>query len=106
MIFNELIRFLGLQLHSLSEIEFKDLFMRIKDYRDTILKHWIWITIGVEEIWRNIRCFVISEVVFVLNFGKSEYLNLILEISWLYSMNAIISIRLFIIFVEDKVVKE
>ena len=39
VMFNELIRFLGLQLHSLSKIEFKDLSMRIADHQNTILKH-------------------------------------------------------------------
>ena len=39
VMFNELIRFLDLQLHSFSEIEFKGLFMRIINHRDTILKH-------------------------------------------------------------------
>ena len=41
MIFNELMRFLNLKFHSLSKIEFKDLFIYIMNYRDTILKYWI-----------------------------------------------------------------
>ena len=49
---------------------------------------------------------MISKVVSVSDFEKFEYLNLILEISWLYFINVVISIRLFIIFVEDKVINK
>ena len=39
VIFVELIRVLDLILHSLEKIDFKDLFMRTVDHRETVLYH-------------------------------------------------------------------
>ena len=39
VIFAELVRVLSLVLHSLEEIDFKDLSIRIEDYREIVLHH-------------------------------------------------------------------
>lgn len=101
-----LVRSLGLELHLLSEIGFKGLSMRTADHRDTPLQHWVWLHIGVEGIWRYIRCFVAPEVVSVTESGRSEHLSLILGIPWLYAVDAQISIRRSSIMVGDKSVGE
>ncbi len=101
-----MVRFLGLTTHSLSEIGFKGLSMRTADHRDTILEYWVWLHIGVEGVWRDIRCFVAPEVVSVTESGRSEYLSLILGIPWLYSVDASISIRLSTIFIGDRSIGE
>ena len=101
-----MVRFLGLELHLLSDIGFKGLSMRTADYRDTVLMYWVWLDIGVEGIWRKIRCFVAPEVVSVNEAGRAEYLSLILGIPWLYSVDASISIRLSTIFVGDRTIGE
>ena len=82
-----LVLFLNLILHLLSDIGFKGLSMRTADHRDTVLQHWIWLQIGVEGIYRLIRCFVAPEVVSVTENGRSEHLSLILGIPWLYSVH-------------------
>lgn len=101
-----MVRSLGLATHSLAEIGFKGLSMRTADQRDTVLEYWIWLNIGVEGIWRDIRCFVAPEVVSVTESGRSEYLSLILGIPWLYSVDASISIRLSTIFIGDRSIGE
>lgn len=101
-----LVRMLGLPKYLLSDIGFKGLSMRTADHRDTVLQHWVWLHIGVEGIWRNIRCFVAPEVVAVTESGRAEYLSLILGIPWLYSVDASISIRQSTIFIGDRTIGE
>ena len=101
-----MVRFLGLPTFLLADIGFKGLSMRTADHRDTILKYWVWLNIGVEGVWRNIRCFVAPEVVSVTESGRSEYLSLILGIPWLFSVDASISIRMSTIFIGDRSIGE
>lgn len=101
-----LVRVLGLPTCKLSDIGFRGLSMRTADHRDTVLEFWVWVHIGVEGIWRNIRCFVAPEVVSVTESGRSEYLSLILGIPWLYSVDASISIRQSTIFIGDRTIGE
>ena len=99
-------RHLSLVLHPLAEIGFQGLSMRTADSRDIVLEYWVWLVVGVEGIWRTIRCFVAPQVVSVTNEGRSQYLGLILGIPWLYSVNATISIRLSTIYIGDPSVGE
>ena len=101
-----MVRWLGLDLRPLAELGFKGLSMRTADHRDTVLEYWVWLLIAVEGVWRNIRCFVAPEVVSVTESGKSEHLSLILGIPWLYSVDALISIRQSTIFIGDASIGE
>jgi hypothetical protein len=62
IIFINLTRRLELQLRDLAEIRFRELFMKIAEYHDITLYHWVWIHVFVAEILRNIRCFVVSKI--------------------------------------------
>ena len=91
-------------MHSLLKIEFQDLTMCITDHKEMLLKHWIWLNVDVKDVWRSIQCFVTSELVTLSR--KSNYLSLILDISWLWSVNAIIIIRNFKILIENSLQEE
>ena len=82
---------LGLPFHSLSDVGFAGLTMKTADHRETLLHHWVYLEIGVEGIWRQIRCFVAPELASPVS--GAEHLSLLLGIPWLYSVNAIIGIR-------------
>ncbi len=86
-----LVRQIGLDMHSLSEIGFRGLTMRTADHRETLLEHWVWLNVGVEGVWRSIRCFVAPELVTLS--GEIGYLGLIIGIPWLWSVNVIIAMR-------------
>lgn len=62
--------------------------------------------LSVEGIVRDIRCFVAPELPHTTATGETEYLNLILGIPWLYSVDATMSIRLSTIFIGDKTIDE
>lgn len=49
---------LGLQLQSLDLVGFRGLTMRTADHKYTQLHHWVLLNVGVQGIWRKIRCFV------------------------------------------------
>lgn len=82
---------LRIQKRQLSNIEFHDLIMRIVDFRDTSLKYWIEFSITVFGIFRIIRCFV-SLGIFILGSSRFEHYNLLLSLSWLFSVNVIIHV--------------
>ncbi|SLM37975.1 Ribonuclease H-like domain [Lasallia pustulata] len=84
-------RQLGLTFHSLSDVGFAGLTMKTADHRETQLHHWVYLELGVEAIWRQIRCFVAPELQFPVQ--GLDHLSLLLGIPWLYSVNAIIGIR-------------
>lgn len=92
VILTELIKYLSLQSHSLNEIKFAELSMCTANHHETVLHDWIWLDIDVKEVWRKIWCFITSKLI-TKNNDKQEYLNLILEISWLWIMNVIIVIQ-------------
>jgi hypothetical protein len=50
VISTELIKYLGLQSHSLGEIEFAGLSMRTADHCETVLHDWTWLDIGVKGV--------------------------------------------------------
>lgn len=83
-------RQLGLLFQSLSDVGFAGLTIKTADHRETLLHHWVYLELGVEDIWRQIRCFVGPEL--QSPSPGSDQLSLLLRIPWLYSVNAIIGI--------------
>lgn len=96
-----LVNQVGLARQPLAEVGFAGLSMRTADHRDTLLHHWVKLTVGVQGIWRDIRCFVTPKVTNTSSSGETEYLSLILGIPWLYSVDALISVRQSKIMVGD-----
>ncbi|SLM39631.1 Zinc finger, CCHC-type [Lasallia pustulata] len=82
---------LGLHLYPLSDVGFAGLTMKTADHRETLLYHWVYLDLGVEDIWRQIHCFVAPELPFPV--PGVEHLSLLLGIPWLYSVNATTGIR-------------
>ena len=106
MISTGLIRFLGLTLLALVDIKFKDLFMRIADHREIVFQYYVMLRLLVKGIVRDIKCFIALELSYTTTSEQIEYLSLILGLSWLYSINARISIRQFTIIIEDAIIDE
>lgn len=98
VLFIKLIKKLSLKLKFLFEINFQNLSMQTTNHREIVLHHWVWLFVDVIEIWRKIRCFVTS--------NTNNYKKLLFDIFWLYNVNVIISIRLFIIQIENFIVKK
>jgi sulfite reductase beta subunit-like hemoprotein len=90
-----------LQLRDLVEMNFRELFMKTADNHDIIFYHWVWIRMFVADILRDIRCFVVSKITQIIAVEQIEHLSLILRLSWLYFVNAFISIRKFKIIIDD-----
>ena len=99
VIFTAIIKQLNLSFHSLSNMRFTDLIMKTADHRETLLHHWVYLKIRVKKIWRQIQCFMISELTFSVS--ETEQLSLLLRILWLYSVNVIIRIWGFKIEIEN-----
>lgn len=76
---------------SVSSIGFQELTMHTADHRDTPLKEWTELWIGVARIWRHIRCFV-SLCTSLPGSSQSGHFDLLLGLPWLYDANAHISI--------------
>ena len=75
--------------------------MRIADHRKIIFHYWVWLHILVVKIKRNIRCFIASEIFSTTNIDSKKYLSLILNLSWLYFVDAVISIKQFKIIIKN-----
>ncbi len=101
VVFMNLTRRLELQLRDLVEMNFRELFMKTADNHDIIFYHWVWIRMFVADILRDIRCFVVSKITQIIAVEQIEHLSLILRLSWLYFVNAFISIRKFKIIIDD-----
>ena len=97
---------LKLKLKLIDKIEFKELSMKTTDHNHIILYHWIWIRILIEDIIRNIKSFVASNIVKINVLEKIEHLSLILELFWFYAVNAFIFIKLSQIFIKDTFIEE
>lgn len=102
----DLVQRLRLTLHRVEEVGFKGLSMRTADQKDTLLHHWVWLSIIVEGVQRDIRCFVSPRVISKNESGQIEQLSLILGLPWLYSVDARISIRQSEIMIGDKDIGE
>lgn len=66
--------------------------MQKADQWDTPLHEWVEFWIGVQGIWRHIRCFV-SPSTTLPGSARSGHFSLVLGLPWLFSVNAHISIR-------------
>ncbi len=82
-----MVKKIKLQLRPLSEVGFKGLTMQTADHRETLLESYVGFDLCVEGIWRTIRCFVSPAQ------GLPEEPRLLLGLPWLYSVNAVISVR-------------
>ena len=102
----DMIHHLKLKLHSLKEIEFKNLSMRTANHWKTMLHYWIWFEISIKNITRNIRYFVVSEISHTTTIDVMKFLNLIFDFFWLYSINVLIDIREFKILIENNIIDE
>ena len=89
---------LELQIKDLAEIGFEGLTMNTADYKETQLKHWVWLNVGCENIWRQISCFVAPQIYIS---GSGEHFSLLLGIPWLWMVNAFIAIRYSTIYIGD-----
>jgi hypothetical protein len=85
---------LRLSKNKLTNIEFHELFMRTTDHRDIYLKFWTKCSVAVEDIMRMMRCFI-SLTIFVAESSIFKYHSLLLRLSWLFSVNAVLTIREF-----------
>jgi hypothetical protein len=94
-----------LSRNKLTDIDFDELIMRIADHRFTSLKFWTEFSMIVEELIRIIKCFESSNVS-ISESDVSEHYNLLLRLSWLFSVNAVISVRDSKITIEDSALKE
>ena len=94
------LRQLKLPLNKLFEIGFEKLIMRTTDHKNTPLKYWTEFIIIIEKLNRLIREFVFSRVS-IAEFFTSGHYSLLLRLPWLYAVNAILSIKRFIITIED-----
>ena len=83
-----MVRKLKLTPRPLSDIGFKGLTMQTADHHESLLESYVGFDLCVEGIWRAIRCFVSPTVR-----GVTEEPRLLLGLPWLYSVNAIISVR-------------
>ena len=83
-----MVRKLKLTPRPLSDIGFKGLTMQTADHHESLLESYVGFDLCVEGIWRAIRCFVSPTVR-----GITEEPRLLLGLPWLYSVNAIISVR-------------
>jgi len=82
----KLVQRLGLEINPLEAVGFKGLCMTTADHKDTPLTGWTIVNVGVEDIWRTIRCFVGPD-------SHNPQVELLLGLPWLYSVDAHISIR-------------
>ena len=99
-----MVRQLGLEVKSLAEIGFHGMSMTTADHKEHMLLHWVLVEVGVQGIWRKIRCFIGPDLSLVP--GHSEHLSLLLGIPWLFAVNAVISIRQSKILLGDPEVGE
>jgi hypothetical protein len=99
----KLVRQHNFQLRSLAEVGFAGMSIRTTDHKDTLLHYWIFLKIGIKDIWRTIRLFVRPEST---NTSGTDNLSLILGLPWLYAINATFSIRGSSILVSDSAISK
>lgn len=97
---------LNLELLSLDLVGFRGLTVRTADHKDTPLQFWVWLEVGVQQLWGKVRCFVSPSLVNPLSSIGTEPLSLLLGIPWLYSVNAEISVRNSTIKIDDPSLEE
>ncbi len=94
---------LNIKLYSLAEIRFSGMSIKYADNRKTLLHHWVYLDVRIEDIQKRIRLVIISNIPEV---SHSERLNLLLGIPWLFAVNVVISIRNSKIKVGDPTINE
>lgn len=82
---------LGLALGELAEIGFKGMAMRVANGNITPLKGYAIVKVGVAGVWRTINCFVLPHE--AENILPGSDIRMLLELPWLYSVDAVIGIR-------------
>ena len=105
VIFASLQQHLKLLRNELASIDFRELIMHTADHRKTSLIYWIEFLFEIEDIVRIVRCFISSDL-HLSDSALFEHFSLLLELSFLYSVNAYISIREFRIIIEDSTLDE
>ena len=78
VISSAMVRQLGLKMKSLSKIGFHGMSMTTADHKEHMLLHWVLLDVGVQGIWRKIRCFIGPDLSMIS--GHSEHLSLLLGI--------------------------
>lgn len=91
---------LKIQKRKLSKIGFHELIMRTTDFRNTLLKYWVELSISISRIFKIIKCFVSSDVSISESFRSGHY-SLLLKLLWLFNVNAVIYIREFKIIIRN-----
>lgn len=102
---NSLRNQLKLFKNKLTNIKFHELFMKTTNDRDIYLKFWTKCSIAVKEIMRMIKCFIFFTISIVES-SISNHHNLLLRLSWLFNVNAVLTIREFKITIEDSAIKK
>jgi hypothetical protein len=91
--------------NKLIDIEFHELFMKTAGHRNTYLKFWIECFVTIKEILRLVRCFIFSQIS-IAESSIFEHHSLLLRLSWLFSVNAVLTIRKSKIIIKDSAVDE
>ena len=95
-----------LKLRSLSEIDFNKMLIWCADNYEILLHHWVYLEIEVKNIWRWIWCFIVSHDQTQTESQFSEKLSLLLNLLWLFTVNAVIYICDFKMKIDDLTVRE
>ncbi len=96
---------LKLSRNKLIDIDFDELIMRTANHRFTLLKFWTKFSMTIEELTRVIKCFESSKIS-IFESKVFDHYSLLLRLSWLFDVNAVISIREFKIIIDDSALKE
>ena len=86
--------------HSLTDIELTDLIMKTADHKKIRFHNWTKFTLKMKGIIRKIKCFIDFESFDLFENIVDQY-RLLLNLSWLYSVNTVINIRSSFIQIED-----
>ena len=89
----------------LSNIKFHELIMRTANFKNTFFEYWIEFLITIFEIFRIIKCFVSFDVL-ISESTRSDHYNLLLNLFWFFSVNAVIHIRESKIIIENSIQKK
>ena len=86
----EFVRRYNIPLHPLADMGFAGLSMRCADHRETPMKYFIDLQVGVQNIWRETRAFVAPEQTGSV---VSQPISLLLGLPWLWAVDARFGIR-------------
>lgn len=86
------------------KIRFRDFIMRTTNHKNTFFKYGIFLTMTIFEMICTIKYFVFSKKKFS-KLIRSKHYNFLLNLFWLYSVNAIIYIWNFKIIIKNSTLK-